>query len=50
VLLAAQGPILLCGTCRDARGLGGCEIMAGGRHSMEEQAAARVEADKVQVF
>ena len=42
---------MLCGTCMDARGLADSEMMAGARRStMDELAAATVEADKVLVF
>jgi uncharacterized protein involved in oxidation of intracellular sulfur len=50
-VLAAKGRVLLCGTRMDARGLGDSEIMEGARRStMDELAAATVEADKVLVF
>jgi uncharacterized protein involved in oxidation of intracellular sulfur len=49
--LAANGRVLLCGTCMDARGLGEDELMQGARRSsMDELAAATIEADKVLVF
>lgn len=48
---AANGRVLLCGTCMDARGLGDSELMEGARRStMDELAAATVDADKVLVF
>lgn len=48
---AGNGRILLCGTCMDARGLDDAAIVAGARRStMDELAAATVEADKVLVF
>jgi len=50
-VLAADGKVLLCGTCMDARGLDDGALMAGARRStMDELAAATVEADKVMVF
>jgi uncharacterized protein involved in oxidation of intracellular sulfur len=50
-VLAAKGRVLLCGTCMDARGLTDGEIMEGARRStMDELAAATIEADKVLVF
>jgi uncharacterized protein involved in oxidation of intracellular sulfur len=50
-VLAAKGRVLLCGRCMDARGIGEGEIMEGARRStMDELAAAAVEADKVLVF
>jgi uncharacterized protein involved in oxidation of intracellular sulfur len=50
-VLAAKGHVLLCGTCMDARGLADSELMEGARRStMDELAAATIEADKVLVF
>lgn len=50
-VLTGTGRILLCGTCMDARGLTDAEIMVGAQRStMDELAAATVEADKVLVF
>jgi uncharacterized protein involved in oxidation of intracellular sulfur len=50
-VLAAKGRVLLCGTCMDARGIADGELMEGARRStMDELAAATVEADKVLVF
>lgn len=50
-VLTGKGRILLCGTCMNARGLADAEIMAGAQRStMDELAAATVEADKVLVF
>jgi uncharacterized protein involved in oxidation of intracellular sulfur len=50
-VLAAKGHVLLCGTCMDARGFTDGELMEGARRStMDELAAATVEADKVLVF
>lgn len=49
--LASKGEVLLCGTCMDARGLDEAELIEGARRStMEELAAATLEADKVMVF
>jgi uncharacterized protein involved in oxidation of intracellular sulfur len=50
-VLAANGKVLLCGTCMDARGLDDAALMAGARRStMDELAAATIETDKVLVF
>ena len=50
-VLAGKGQVLLCGTCMDARGMTDAEVMAGARRStMDELAAATVEADQVLVF
>jgi uncharacterized protein involved in oxidation of intracellular sulfur len=50
-VLAGRGEVLLCGTCMDARGLDDASLVAGARRStMDELAAATVEADKVLVF
>jgi uncharacterized protein involved in oxidation of intracellular sulfur len=50
-VLAGNGQVLLCGTCMDARGLTDAEMMTGARRStMDELAAATVEADRVLVF
>ena len=50
-VLIGKGQVLLCGTCMDARGLADAEMMAGARRStMDELAAATVEADRVLVF
>jgi uncharacterized protein involved in oxidation of intracellular sulfur len=50
-VLVGKGQVLLCGTCMDARGLTEAEMTAGARRStMDELAAATVEADKVLVF
>lgn len=50
-VVAGNGKVLLCGTCMDARGLDDAALMAGVRRStMDELAAATVEADKVLVF
>jgi uncharacterized protein involved in oxidation of intracellular sulfur len=50
-VLAGNGKVLLCGTCMEARGLDDTALMAGARRgTMDELAAATVEADKVLVF
>jgi uncharacterized protein involved in oxidation of intracellular sulfur len=50
-VLVGKGEVLLCGTCMDARGLDETSLMPGARRStMDELAAATVEADKVLVF
>ncbi len=50
-VLASKGEVLLCGACMDARGLDDAALMAGARRStMDELAAATIEADKVMVF
>lgn len=49
-VLAANGRVL-CGACMDARGIGEAELMDGARRStMDELAAATIEADKVLMF
>ncbi len=46
-----NGRVLLCGTCMDARGRGDAMMIDGARRSsMDELAAATIEADKVLVF
>jgi len=43
--------LLLCGTCMDARGLAESDLIEGARRSsMDELAAATIEADRVLVF
>ncbi len=50
-ILSGNGTILLCGTCMDARGIDDAALMTGARRStMDELAAATIEADKVLVF
>ena len=50
-VLSGNGKVLLCGTCMDARGLDDAALMAGARRStMDELAAATLDADKVLVF
>jgi uncharacterized protein involved in oxidation of intracellular sulfur len=49
--VAADGRVLLCGTCMDARGLPADQMMEGAaRSTMEELAQAIVAADRVLVF
>ena len=49
--LTANGRVLLCGTCMDARGLSDGEIVEGARRStMDELAQETLSADKVLVF
>lgn len=50
-VVAGKGGVLLCGTCMDARGMTGEDVMDGARRStMDELAAATAAADKVLVF
>lgn len=50
-VLSGNGKVLLCGACMDARGLDEAALVSGARRStMDELAAATVEADKVLVF
>jgi uncharacterized protein involved in oxidation of intracellular sulfur len=50
-VLAGNGRVLLCGTCMDARGLADGELIESARRStMDELAAATVDADKVLVY
>jgi uncharacterized protein involved in oxidation of intracellular sulfur len=50
-VLAANGKVLLCGACMDARGLDEAALIAGARRStMDELAAATLESDRVMVF
>jgi uncharacterized protein involved in oxidation of intracellular sulfur len=50
-VVVGKGAVLLCGTCMDARGMTDADIMDGARRStMDELAAATVDADKVLVF
>jgi uncharacterized protein involved in oxidation of intracellular sulfur len=50
-VLVGNGKVLLCGACMEARGLAEAEMLPGSRRSsMDELAAATVEADKVLVF
>lgn len=50
-VVSGKGQVLLCGTCMDARGMTEADIMEGARRStMDELAAATLEADKLLVF
>jgi uncharacterized protein involved in oxidation of intracellular sulfur len=50
-VLTSNGKVLLCGTCMDARGLDDAALVAGAhRSTMDELAAATMEANKVLVF
>lgn len=50
-VVADNGLVSLCGTCMDARGLDITALIAGARRSsMDELAAATLEADRVLVF
>ena len=50
-VLAANGEVLLCGSCMDARGVGETEIVAGAQRStMAALAEATVADDKLLVF
>jgi uncharacterized protein involved in oxidation of intracellular sulfur len=50
-ILSANGKVLLCGTCMDARGLDDAALVVGAhRSTMDELAAATMEANKVLVF
>lgn len=49
--VVSKGQVLLCGTCMDARGLSGDELVKGARRStMDDLAEATENADKVLVF
>lgn len=50
-VLAAEGQVLLCGTCMDARAMIDDDVMDGAqRSSMDELATATIVADKVIAF
>ena len=50
-VLSANGRVLMCGTCMDARGLTESDMMEGAkRSSMSELAQTTLAADKVLVF
>ena len=50
-VLAGKGEVILCGACMDARGLDDAALMEGAhRSTMDELAAATIDADKVMVF
>lgn len=49
--VARQAPVVLCGTCMDARGIGDDDIVAGAeRGTMPQLAEMTAGADKVLVF
>lgn len=50
-VLSGNGRVLICGTCMDARGMTGDNLVEGARRSsMDELAEATIAADKVLVF
>ncbi|WP_299362520.1 DsrE family protein [uncultured Paracoccus sp.] len=50
-VLSANGRVLMCGTCMDARGLTEADMLEGAtRSTMDELAQAVLAADKVLVF
>jgi uncharacterized protein involved in oxidation of intracellular sulfur len=50
-VIAANGQVLLCGTCMDARGIRDADLIEGARRStMAELAAETCSADKILVF
>jgi len=50
-VIIGKGRVLLCGTCMEARGMTGDDIIEGARRStMDELAEATITADKVLVF
>jgi uncharacterized protein involved in oxidation of intracellular sulfur len=50
-MLTGNGKVLLCGMCMDARGLDDAILMQGARrNTIDELAAATIEADKCVVF
>jgi len=50
-VVTAQGKLLLCGTCMDARGISDDDVIEGARRStMDELAAETLAAGKVLVF
>jgi uncharacterized protein involved in oxidation of intracellular sulfur len=50
-VLAANGKVLLCGTCMDARGLTEADVLSGAQRStMDELAAETLAADRMLVF
>jgi len=49
--VARQAPVVLCGTCMDARGIGDDDVVAGAqRGTMPQLAEMTAAADKVLVF
>lgn len=50
-VVVGKGRVLICGTCMDARGMTGEDVMDGAaRSTMPELAEATLQADKVMVF
>jgi uncharacterized protein involved in oxidation of intracellular sulfur len=50
-VIASKSAVLLCGTCMDARGMAGDDVMDGARRStMDDLAEASAAADKVMIF
>lgn len=50
-MVIGKGQVLLCGTCMDARGMTGEDVMEDARRStMDELAVTTVSSDKVLVF
>lgn len=50
-VISARGRVLMCGTCLDARGLAGGDMLEGAaRSTMDELAEAALAADNVLVF
>tara|TARA_R110002167_G_scaffold58377_3_gene165448 strand:+ start:317 stop:550 length:234 start_codon:yes stop_codon:yes gene_type:complete len=50
-VIFGKGSVLLCGTCMDARGMTGEDVMDGAQRStMDELAAATLTADKLMAF
>lgn len=50
-VISAGGRVLLCGTCMDARGMTGDDVIDGAaRSTMDELAEATLAADRVLVF
>jgi uncharacterized protein involved in oxidation of intracellular sulfur len=50
-VISAGGRVLLCGTCMDARGINGDDVIDGAtRSTMDELAEATLAADRVLVF
>ena len=51
VLVGGRTRVLLCGTCMDARGMTGSELMEGAsRGTIDDLAAATIAADRVLTF
>jgi uncharacterized protein involved in oxidation of intracellular sulfur len=49
-VLSANGRVLMCGTCMDARGLTESDMIEGARSTMDELAQATLAANKLFVF